>query len=1701
VGDIWGSIKDTAKSVGGAMIAPVGVVYDLAAAPLDDEDDGLGTLLASLSKRGGDFIDPLMNPETVTGFGFTKTMEGANWLLREGISEPISTALTLSSHASEDGGWGSFFSGEDWGKAYEIAQTQNAGQSFAFAFGEGEDPFTLHDEGTKPYDDFAKDHTVLAPTLSWGANIVGAFVLDPFAIAGKSAGIAKSAIQSRELSNVERANAYTLLNSEATRATEKGRQSRFDRWLDWTEGKNSLGRPLEAPEILHGTPELRKYTAEPHIFAGLMADANKITDDVIRRDTKRRIMAVAAGDSSQITRIEREIQEGGAIADTLRNMAKGGTLDLKRLATDPSLAHNPGFIAHLERQLDNINNAPDSVRALDKFVDGYNARLGQILDSQGTLRNMPGVHAAGKRAVKRQNDIGAARSLNAKHTQVDEWAAKHWGQAQAASSLYQKGLHSVPLLVVKTVGMPASVYTKFPVKVSDALRQTHFTGVANLHDWGGATTQLDSMMRLSNVPHGERMKTLSQAFLAKSEPEKQRIIDQVENLSMRSLADSFSAKHGTSIDRGFIEDLMRRHAEKRGLSLAQMRGRAYASTEMPGDMAQDMMALRGKGVAAAEDAATRASSTGASATPDAAAKWKPRVDQILDDQGVPVALPLLETQLANSVPLLDMGLAKTLLEREHSHMSRLSKVWAEDAKELKRLSDLKGRGHKGLDRAIAARRASMDWAVNAGQHTMRVWKFGVLFRLGYPMRVLMDDHWRIWTQMHAATFYGDNGKEFLANWRYNRVERKAEGRRELHDLKVRRHEILDELEGDRMVTHLDRQTDLKRIKREMSTAKGQITKLNKRLELAESQKALGLKGEDVAAIRARIKQHEDTLREKDGAAVYMQEQLGDYGPDELKRELEQIEDAIVGGAKALRPEKKMIGQADVNLPGGLRAHGAFAGPYGHASLEATKSHATFDTQLNGVEDRMYSAGTRGSHRTIQGDEAGHLDAWADTLNNQFRQSQVAMHFVKGGTVDEFVAWVKAPEQAQLRERLSHYAHDPEDWGHRVQALVHDYIPSAELQQAVVSGRVSTKFLSKHFQDPAFRPAVHGRVIADNLGTSGKALGISKAMNSVYRWIGEMPTDRLSRHPFFNSMYKQHLNEQYEIKRLGYAAEGRKFTQDDVDDLSKTARKLALHDLKRTLFDISAHSHAAHVMRFVSPFFAAHQEVLSRWWRIVGDNPAVVRRFAQAFDLPRHLQLVVDEDGELVKPGDAISREHRLLLQLPKAFGGPETDINKPGAQFSKWTISENSFNLILQGGLANPGVGPLVAVPVEYLARKYADEPEIARVARIFNPYPPNSPMDAALPATLKRLAAISYSKGGPGFGVGVREYNASYSQNVQDLATDFALTHGREPNQAETKELMLRAGRETNADMVLRFLWNAGSPAPASPRSKYSAIQHGWYQIQEQARAEGRDYDWAYAQFKDKWGEAYMPLVYSSSNNPAHLTPTAEAVAGIKRYRGVLDRVDPALTRMVLGAYADEANEYSPEASAFLRNSRMKPGSGEPYFSNDEPVVAMEEQMARRGWQKYGELTGALTAQAQAMGLNSYRESDQLEAVKRLAVAKLRQDNWAFDKDYRTIDSSQFDRYLNDMRTIVKSPALAGDTERQDIKVLSAYLQVRDYFVEILEARKQSGFGGPDAQANAGIRAAYTAIVGQLVESNTQFETYMYNGTLERDPLLVGDE
>ena len=131
---------------------PVDLTIDLAQAPFtDDEYEGfVGTLAGIYGNAAAEGLTALFGPEGVGGTligalpepvraGGRTALEGLEWGYREGVSQPVSTVMTMASIADSREGflgtdWGVWFDKDDWNVAREIAQTRSPGQAVALAF-------------------------------------------------------------------------------------------------------------------------------------------------------------------------------------------------------------------------------------------------------------------------------------------------------------------------------------------------------------------------------------------------------------------------------------------------------------------------------------------------------------------------------------------------------------------------------------------------------------------------------------------------------------------------------------------------------------------------------------------------------------------------------------------------------------------------------------------------------------------------------------------------------------------------------------------------------------------------------------------------------------------------------------------------------------------------------------------------------------------------------------------------------------------------------------------------------------------------------------------------------------------------------------------------------------------------------------------------------------------------------------------------------------------------------------------------------------------------------------------------------------------------------------------------------------------------------------------------------------------------------
>lgn len=348
--------------MGGALQAPVGLVKDLATAPFtDDEVDGfVNTIYRSTVNRGGQLLTNAMGPEEGIGAALgglpegvrqparnvvNPILQGAETVYREGISEPITAAITAGSLADAPGGGGigGLFDPENWREGYRIAQDRSPGQALAFAAltkDVTDDAEVARAAGTDRFD-----------VISGTADAILRFRADPTVVVGKLAKAGRTKYVTRPINGAE----------DINRAMGSGRIERFR--------EAAMNRPAA---------EIRDQFFPDHQFgasiATALADAGD--DAVLFDDTLRSLM----GDRDAIEAVR---AKRASLAGQIERL----TSDRERLAAygDDTLFADPERTAKVTAELDELYPQDERLARLDRATE--------------TLREVPRVSLTGQARV------------------------------------------------------------------------------------------------------------------------------------------------------------------------------------------------------------------------------------------------------------------------------------------------------------------------------------------------------------------------------------------------------------------------------------------------------------------------------------------------------------------------------------------------------------------------------------------------------------------------------------------------------------------------------------------------------------------------------------------------------------------------------------------------------------------------------------------------------------------------------------------------------------------------------------------------------------------------------------------------------------------------------------------------------------------------------------------------------------------------------------------------------------------------------------------------------------------------------------------------------------------------------------------------------------------------------------------------------
>jgi hypothetical protein len=756
-----------------------------------------------------------------------------------------------------------------------------------------------------------------------------------------------------------------------------------------------------------------------------------------------------------------------------------------------------------------------------------------------------------------------------------------------------------------------------------------------------------------------------------------------------------------------------------------------------------------------------------------------------------------------------------------------------------------------------------------------------------------------------------------------------------------------------------------------------------------------------------------------------------------------------------------------------------------AAFNYTASNPAFERLFKDAEAQELNRLRRevSDYRSVSptADPDDYGSAWLDAVNQQIGRDSLARIFLQGGDVQDAVRWLRTPEGRRHQASLPERRRDLEGWAGAVQDQVESYtLGNRAIMQAALKQQASLDDLFRIAPDASARPIVHGGVLQDAMGSGPAARMLGGFVQKAYTALGSVPSDTLSRHPFADAMYRAEANRLVELLDVQARKEGRRLTADDLEIVKKRSTEYAVAQTRHLLYDFSERSDLAHMMRFMSPFFSAWQETMTRWAGIAVENPAYAARLRMLWSAPEKAGIVTDENGNAIGLG---MKEGQKVKYPDGTVGiiGKERLITVPVPPWAKdvlgmkglktqgeVTFNKKSFNMILQG---NPGVGLPVQMPMNLIVK---ERPELADAMRFVLPFGPNeSTWQMLMPATAKRL----FSRAAGEEDVAFRN---SALRIYFDRATDYNL------GKIEDPPTWAQAIEDTKAFYNVRAVASFVSPAAPGFRSPYQPYIDAYYRLRQE------NIETADQRFLDLYGAEFFPLTASFTKSADGVPPTVEGFKARSKYKDLIEK-SPELGGLIVGE--EGAGEFSSAIYQSQKANRVKPGS----MTNQRYSLSFEEAASqpnvRLGWMEYRKVSDLIEAERIERGLPNLqvKAAEDLAEIKRQMVDKLAERYPEWYEAFGTVDRNAMGRRLVALRAIAYDPRMEG---RPDMRGVRQYFDVRAAVKkELVEREKAGGSGTLTSAANQDLGLIWDTLVSKIVEQNLAFSD-TYFRYLERDDL-----
>lgn len=580
--------------------------------------------------------------------------------------------------------------------------------------------------------------------------------------------------------------------------------------------------------------------------------------------------------------------------------------------------------------------------------------------------------------------------------------------------------------------------------------------------------------------------------------------------------------------------------------------------------------------------------------------------------------------------------------------------------------------------------------------------------------------------------------------------------------------------------------------------------------------------------------------------------------------------------------------------------------------------------------------------------------------------------------------------------------------------IHSYYPTERAIELARTEKTTAAQFRAELAGTGDLSTIHGaKLVADDQRLT-EALQVRRR---IFDWLANKPDSALVRQPYYNQVYVS------ERDRMWRAAIKNGWDENDTDLLRRietTAHARALKSLESTIFTIQRYSNPAALMRFISPFFAAFENTIRTWGRLVVTDPSILPRANMLWNIPASMGMVVDADGKRVEPkmdNDFLKGSTDQFILLPEFLQDALTPLTG-GVPFR---FPRAAWNVVTPGEAPLlPGGGPLLTYPVglvlgnrpdvsAWLHKQMGDAlfSQIAPFGKISS-----DPVDAFASAWERKVIQVIQ-------GEDSAQYLATWDAVTKDAYIDWVASGGNPEDKPDPQALK----QNVNDFYLFSIASSLLSPVSITRMSRYQPQIDYWMSLQD----EDIPYDQKYQKFIDKWGESYRGVVTSISDTGiSGLDSTDQMFRAMNQYSDQVQMLNNTLgegSASVLAATVPNGT-YSPAVSDYWMATPEPGAHGVTFRRRLEGGELQSAMQVTAMWDEYNQQKDLMHEAMAAYGITSLNSA----AARDLGIAE----KWSNFQDYMA------QKYGSDFT--VRGPANFVDRMPQTLSAIQKLLDDKSF-------------------------------------------------------------